>query len=137
MPAGVVQCGRAVGVRPHQTTLPLSSGHAARIPSRLETRGHVSSVDMRMLFRCDASDVIGTGHVMRCLALAVGLRSHAVDAFFVCADQPGNMSRAISAQGFPLRLIRPCSTEWDDAQATIEAVTDAQPFDWLVVDSYL
>ena len=92
---------------------------------------------MRVLFRCDASDVIGTGHVVRCLALAVGLRSHAVDAFFVCADQPGNMSRAISAHGFPLRLIRPCSTEWDDAQATIEAVTDAQPFDWLVVDSYL
>jgi UDP-2,4-diacetamido-2,4,6-trideoxy-beta-L-altropyranose hydrolase len=74
---------------------------------------------------------------MRCLALAVGLRSHAVDAFFVCADQPGNMSRAISAHGFPLRLIRPCSTELDDAQATIEAVTDARPFDWLVVDSYL
>ena len=91
---------------------------------------------MRVLFRCDASDTIGTGHIVRCLALAGGLRSRDTEVFFVCADLPGNMAPTISRHGFNIGLIHPCSAARDDAQATMAAVFGAQPFDWLVVDSY-
>ena len=43
----------------------------------------------QIAFRCDASLLIGTGHVMRCRTLARQLRKRGADVVFVCRRQPG------------------------------------------------
>lgn len=50
---------------------------------------------MNIVFRVDASTIIGSGHVMRCLTLADALheKGHAIS--FVCRSYPGNMNDLI------------------------------------------
>lgn len=55
---------------------------------------------MKIVFRVDSSQLIGSGHVMRCLTLAKALRSEGVDISFVCRDFPGNLSELIEANHF-------------------------------------
>ena len=38
---------------------------------------------MRLVFRCDASNSIGAGHVMRCLAIAEEAISRGIPTFFI------------------------------------------------------
>lgn len=45
---------------------------------------------MQILIRTDASQQIGSGHVMRCLSLANELRQKA-RVSFICQKLPGNM----------------------------------------------
>ena len=44
-----------------------------------------------VVFRCDASLQIGSGHVMRCRALARGLRRRGAEIVFLCRPQPGDL----------------------------------------------
>ena len=44
---------------------------------------------MKVVFRVDASIQIGTGHVVRCLALAEGLRRHNVECVFLTKNHKG------------------------------------------------
>ncbi|VEE63431.1 Spore coat polysaccharide biosynthesis protein, predicted glycosyltransferase [Shewanella putrefaciens] len=57
---------------------------------------------MRVVFRVDASLVIGSGHVIRCLTFAKALRSvfPCVDVTFICQSVAGNMNDYIRGQGF-------------------------------------
>ena len=60
---------------------------------------------MIVAFRVDASNVIGTGHVMRCLSLARRLRHSGDTVIFVCRELPGNLCDEIEGCGFTtLRL---------------------------------
>jgi len=61
---------------------------------------------MNIAIRVDSSFQIGTGHVMRCLNLAVSLRKSDINVIFVCRDHPGHICAAIESQGFQLRLLR-------------------------------
>ena len=45
---------------------------------------------MRVVFRVDASSQMGTGHVMRCLALANELQQQNHEIFFICRELTGN-----------------------------------------------
>lgn len=57
------------------------------------------------MIRVDASVQIGTGHVIRCLTLAVALRERHVEVRFVCRQLPGNLSATIASRGFAVHEI--------------------------------
>ena len=44
-----------------------------------------------ILFRCDASLLIGSGHVMRCRTLARQLQRCGAEVSFLCRHQPGDL----------------------------------------------
>jgi UDP-2,4-diacetamido-2,4,6-trideoxy-beta-L-altropyranose hydrolase len=102
-------------------------------------------------FRVDASRDIGSGHVMRCLALAGELRRQGAACHFICRAHPGHLGHRIEAEGHRLTLLpaptpssvdtTPRHAAWlgcdwqDDAQQT-SAALDGQRVDWLIVDHY-
>lgn len=54
---------------------------------------------MKVLVRADAGDVIGSGHIRRCLTLANALQAAGAEITFVCRDHPGHLADLIAAQG--------------------------------------
>ncbi len=107
----------------------------------------------RFLFRADSSTEIGSGHVMRCLSLAVALRSRGHVCHFVCRDLSGTIAEKVPAEGFELTLLptpqNPFNPEpnqvphahwagvdWQqDASQTAAAARAFAP-DWIVLDHY-
>ncbi len=109
---------------------------------------------MRVAFRADSSRYIGSGHVMRCLALAEGLRLRGADVLFICRDLPGNLNHVVVEKGFDLCCLHepaaPSSgLEWNkhaawlgvdwkqDADETLAALqSNDSCYDWLIIDHY-
>lgn len=110
---------------------------------------------MKIVFRADASLVIGTGHVMRCLTLADALRSRGGRCSFVCRAHPGHLLDLIRARGHEAHALpfdHEISTsrtgalhdhadwlgaDWAmDAQQTQAILAGEHEVDWLVVDHY-
>ena len=60
---------------------------------------------MKVLFRVDASVDIGTGHAMRCLALARELRRNNVSSFFVMRRHAGNLIDRLRDDGFDVHTL--------------------------------
>ena len=106
---------------------------------------------MKVVFRADASTVIGTGHIMRCLTLANALHKAGAECHFVCRDHSGNLGHLIAEQGHYVHIValrnvsplglRPTyetwlgATESDDASEFLEISGKISP-DWVVVDHY-
>lgn len=53
-----------------------------------------------VMIRADASEIIGSGHIMRCLVLADELQNHGVEVIFICRTLQGNLSEYITKRGF-------------------------------------
>lgn len=107
---------------------------------------------MKVAFRVDASLNIGTGHVMRCLALADQLQGKGAVCRFVCRDFAGNMAEFVRGRGFQVDLLPVAGsgaeeqvghgyahwlgrTQLEDAEQTRQVLGDGA-LDWLVVDHY-
>ena len=105
---------------------------------------------MRIVFRVDASNEIGTGHVVRCMILGQSLRSRDADIVFICRDHRGNLAALIEEAGFSVRMLPAArqstaeengysawlgTTQRSDAEQTISALSGACA-DWMVVDHY-
>lgn len=91
-----------------------------------------------ILFRADASEGIGSGHVMRCLTLAEELRGSCNEIIFICRELPGNLIGHIETQGFRVfRVPSEPETGAADAEQTQKILRNygLQP-DWLIVDHY-
>jgi len=105
---------------------------------------------MKFIIRADASRWIGSGHVMRCLVLADGLKAAGHQVIFLCRPQVGDLVDVIVERGHQLitlpvlaTIITPASSAdyaawlqvpWQqDAADVLTCVTQA---DWLVVDHY-
>jgi len=110
---------------------------------------------VKIAFRADASVRIGTGHVMRCLALADELTGQGHECRFICRELEGHLGGLVASNGYDLTLLpEPSGSElaarngssdnyalwlgvpWqEDARQTLDALTRWKP-DWLVVDHY-
>lgn len=108
---------------------------------------------MKAIFRVDSSNLMGLGHLMRCLTLAKILRQRGVECGFICRDHSGNMSSKISDSGFKLFLLAPTTAtatsigsglnygswlgcSWQiDADETNDILKSIQP-EWVIVDHY-
>lgn len=112
-----------------------------------------------MVFRADASLEIGTGHIMRCLTLAEGLRDKGANCRFISREHLGNMNALIHEKGFEVHSLpvdhsyQKCKktetpsgapdhyddwlgTDWKtDAQQVISSI-QREPIDWIIVDHY-
>lgn len=110
---------------------------------------------MRVVFRTDASQTIGSGHVARCLVLAQVLRARGAEVFFLCRELEGNLCDFIEARGFAVhRLPTPIHAKpldadrlahgewlgvtWEEDAEQVREILAAYPewVDWLVVDHY-
>ena len=111
---------------------------------------------MNVVFRCDASILIGTGHVMRCLTLADELARQGAKCYFICREHEGNLIDLITKKGYKVYKLDAIPlnnsnkgeaestlfhSEWlgtsqaEDAKQTIDIVSDIEP-KWLIVDHY-
>lgn len=106
-----------------------------------------------VIFRVDASVLIGSGHLMRCLTLAEELHQSGTEVCFITCNHDGNLNVLIQNKGFKLyELIQDCqdyvkdaargeyaiwlgTTQEADAAETIAILKDIEP-DWLIVDHY-
>lgn len=94
---------------------------------------------MHIVFRADASIAIGSGHVMRCLALADALRAKGALTAFICIDVPGEMSKLIRDKGHTVYLIPEVHSADHDALLTQEGIRicfNGTRTDCLIVDHY-
>lgn len=110
---------------------------------------------MIVVFRVDASSVIGTGHVIRCLSLAQRIKNSGGTVIFVCRELPGNLCCEIEGRGFTVFRLKAdkkeaktlCAREMEhsawlgttwqlDASQTYSMLEPLAPFDWLVIDHY-
>ena len=109
----------------------------------------------KIVFRCDASIQIGTGHVMRCLTLANEMAQQGAECIFICRRHHGNLIEEIQQHGYKVYSLPLendlyietnnktvlahadwlASTQHRDAELSISIVKAIQP-DWLIVDHY-
>lgn len=110
---------------------------------------------MKVVFRTDASVQIGTGHVIRCLALADELARQDHECWFICREHQGHLADLIATKGHGLILLPAHAAEnpqlengnfenyaawlgvsWqEDTSQTLNAIASIKP-NWLVVDHY-
>lgn len=111
---------------------------------------------MNVVFRCDASIQIGTGHVMRCLTLADELAHQGAKCYFICREHEGNLIDFIIQKGYETCTLEAVSlgsseentaestlfhskwlgaTQETDAKQTVHIVSSIQP-EWLIIDHY-
>lgn len=105
---------------------------------------------MNIVIRADASNHIGSGHIMRCLVLASALRVQGHQVSFASRPQPGDLIDLVRKRGFDVKeLIIPASwltpkdsadyTAWlqmswqEDAGSLIQQFDDV---DLIIVDHY-
>lgn len=89
-----------------------------------------------LLIRADASSEVGTGHVMRTIALAQAWRRRGGQARFLCSRCPESLRRRVEASGFPLTCLAVEPGGEEDRAALLREIA-ADPQSRLVLDGYI
>lgn len=90
---------------------------------------------MKLLFRTDVNITMGTGHVMRCLALAQAWQDAGGDAVFAMADTTPSVEARLRVEHIKLVRVTASAGSGQDAAKTAEAAS-AEQATWVVVDGY-
>jgi len=111
----------------------------------------------RVVFRCDASPAIGSGHVARCMALARALKARGATVELAARDLPPRVREllvsdavgrvhdleadaahaSVRDEGEPVAHAHWLAvSQRVDARQTIEVLRSGEPADWLIVDQY-
>ncbi len=88
-----------------------------------------------LILRCDASVSMGTGHVMRCLALAQAWQDFRGEAVFAMSDPSAAMVERLSAEKLDTIRLSAVAGSMRDAQETVRVAKNYSAR-WVVVDGY-
>jgi len=96
---------------------------------------------LKVVFRVDASEELGFGHLSRCINLAEVLRSRGSEVSFVCRDDEAKSfealeDRLLATVLLPMLEVDEVISQQEDAQQTIQALQGERP-EWLIVDTYM
>ncbi|TCO71633.1 UDP-2,4-diacetamido-2,4,6-trideoxy-beta-L-altropyranose hydrolase [Rhodovulum euryhalinum] len=103
---------------------------------------------MRVLIRADGGQLIGGGHLMRCLTLAGAAAARGHQVLFAAARS--DLNQRIAAAGFPLVELAPLphtpesapphapwlSLPWDEDARLCADLVAAHGVDWVILDHY-
>ncbi|MGQ9874540.1 MAG: UDP-2,4-diacetamido-2,4,6-trideoxy-beta-L-altropyranose hydrolase [Chloroflexus sp.] len=89
----------------------------------------------KILIRADGSTEIGTGHLMRCLALAQAWQDCGGTVIFVSAMLPSLMESRLQQEGFNVIRINAYPGSSDDTYQTI-AIARQIHVNWIIIDGY-
>ena len=89
---------------------------------------------MKIGFRVDSSNTIGTGHVHRCLTLAQNFKNKGIGILFLCKNERGNINKKIYQHGFDILNIPLKKNNNQDAEKTIFYITKYK-IDFILIDN--
>jgi len=89
-----------------------------------------------LVFRVDASIRIGTGHLMRCLALAQKWQDSAGQAAFITTCQNDNLLQRLGKEGFGIHLLSSAYPDSPDEWDKTREIMAGYDNNWLVLDGY-
>ena len=91
--------------------------------------------EKQLIIRADASTQIGTGHLMRCLALAQAWKDAGGQVTFITACQSDDLLQRLREEGFNIHMLAhpyPAPGDWDYTKDILAANPNA----WVVLDGY-
>lgn len=88
-----------------------------------------------LLIRADASAAVGTGHVMRCLALAQAWRHEGGDVVFAMAETTSAIARRLEHDNFPTKMLDRAAGRSEPAEMLASVASEVHAI-WLAVDGY-
>src|SRR5579885_1698770 len=88
-----------------------------------------------LLIRADASPHMGTGHIMRCVALAQAWQDAGGCAVFAAKSFTPAIKKRLSSESFDLIPVAVDAGTSTDAQETIR-IAQSRQVEWIVVDGY-
>ena len=90
----------------------------------------------KIMLRADASAAIGSGHLMRMLALGQLLSDYGYSIYFVTASDKTSIIDYIKSEPFEIYFIDSINTQKDQEKEFLGIVKLVNP-DWVVLDGYL
>ncbi len=89
-----------------------------------------------IIIRADASVKTGTGHVMRCIALAQGLQDSGYDVHFAVSECPDSLIKLLKSENLKVLKIKSKGGSEKDAAETAK-LAGKKKCGWLITDGYI
>ena len=89
----------------------------------------------KLVIRADAGVQQGTGHVMRCLALAQAWMDRGGEVTFIASELPESLARRLTSEGIEIVRLSALPGSAEDARQTAEHARE-RGAEWVVVDGY-